>query len=67
MTESSSKVQCHWCKKKLSSVFRVCRCKKYCCPNCIVAERHDCVKLLENSNILKSSTSSDCIGTKGKN
>ena len=62
MVESSSKVQCSWCKKKLSSVFRVCRCKKYYCPNCIVPERHECARLQDKAKtVLESSASSDGI------
>lgn len=39
------KLQCNWCRRKLASVFRVCPCRKYYCPNCIDPKIHDCSKL----------------------
>lgn len=39
------KKQCNLCKKRLTCVFTVCRCKCMFCASCSLPEIHDCVEL----------------------
>ena len=45
MKSGKKKVQCYWCRAKLSGVFKVCVCKNYFCPRCTNQEKHCCSNL----------------------
>lgn len=43
--KSKKKVQCHCCKRKLTCVFSVCRCRRMYCHICVDPFAHNCEKL----------------------
>ena len=45
VSKSKKKKQCHMCKKRLTLVFSVCRCKGIFCPGCSIPEVHCCTQI----------------------
>ena len=56
------KPQCAGCKKKLTNVFAVCRCKRMYCYSCVNPESHKCPNLQEfiEAGVLDQEKSQKC-------